>query len=246
MRRRRCETLVKWSYSIVYYTFSTLWAYHILLKADILPSFLGGKGIEESWIKNKYSIPQATTEMKIFYMVQFGKHFGRFLNHCFIRREGHLYEYALHHGVSSVLISFSFLTNQWLVGILVLFIHDMSEITFIIGRGYAVLKCLCLGLQKRESGHSLLRLFIGAGGMVGSQGILFLHWMYKTGLSLLQREALLLHWIRNISLGRFWIVYDYHAGRPTSHASLLGSTHLQVYFDQSLQGNHRQTQNLVI
>jgi hypothetical protein len=54
-----------------------------------------------------------------------------------------------------VLISFSYLTNQWLVGILVLFLHDLSEIILMIGRGYAVPNELPLGLQKTKQDLSL-------------------------------------------------------------------------------------------
>ena len=46
--------------------------------------------------------------MKVFYVVQFGKHLGRFVLHVFIRAEGNYYQYALHHGLSTFLIFFSF------------------------------------------------------------------------------------------------------------------------------------------
>jgi hypothetical protein len=48
MRRKRCETLVKWAY---YYIFSSYWAYTILKEANILPGFLGGEGIKEVMMK---------------------------------------------------------------------------------------------------------------------------------------------------------------------------------------------------
>jgi hypothetical protein len=61
MRRKRCETLVKWAY---YYIFSSYWAYTILKEANILPGFL------EVMMKYKYLIPQATKEMKFSYIIQ--------------------------------------------------------------------------------------------------------------------------------------------------------------------------------
>ena len=57
MRRKRCETLVKWAYSMSYYIFSSYWAYTILKEADILPGFLGGQGIKEVMMKYKYLKP---------------------------------------------------------------------------------------------------------------------------------------------------------------------------------------------
>ena len=76
--------------------------------------------------------------MKVFYIAQFGKHFSRFFGHVFIRPEGNFFEYALHHGLSIFLIVFSYLTNQWLIGIFVLFIHDYSDFALIMARAYKV------------------------------------------------------------------------------------------------------------
>lgn len=77
--------------------------------------------------------------MKIFYLIQFGKHFSRLISHMFIRQEGNYYEYVLHHSLSTFLILFSYLSNQWLIGIMVLFCHDISDFFLIIARGYRVL-----------------------------------------------------------------------------------------------------------
>lgn len=74
--------------------------------------------------------------MKVYYIVEFGKHIGRFFHHVFIRPEGNYYEYALHHGLSTFLIFFSYLMNMWLIGIFVLFIHDISDCILILGRAY--------------------------------------------------------------------------------------------------------------
>lgn len=76
--------------------------------------------------------------MKIFYMLQLGKHSSRLFSHMFIRQEGNYYEYILHHALSTFLIIFSFLTNQWLVGIMVLLCHDLSDFFLISARAYRV------------------------------------------------------------------------------------------------------------
>jgi len=76
--------------------------------------------------------------MKVFYIAQFGKHFARLFGHVFIRPEGNFFEYALHHGLSVFLIVFSYLTNQWLIGIFVLLLHDYSDFALICARAYKV------------------------------------------------------------------------------------------------------------
>ena len=80
--------------------------------------------------------------MKVFYVLQFGKHLGRFFQHLFVRSEGNFYEYALHHGISTFLIFFSYLMNMWLIGIFVLLIHDISDFFLILARGYREYKYL--------------------------------------------------------------------------------------------------------
>ncbi len=111
---------------------------------------------------NAPALPEATTYMKIFYLVQFGKHFSRLVSHMFIRQEGNYYEYVLHHALSTFLILFSFLTNLWLIGIMVMLCHDLSDFFLILARGYKVKSLLILGLQKllKANVASLLPLWI--------------------------------------------------------------------------------------
>lgn len=94
------------------------------------------------------ALPEATQAMRIFYLLQFGKHFSRLFSHMFIKQEGNYYEYVLHHSLSTFLILFSYLTNQWLIGIMVLLCHDISDFFLIIGRGYKVFSENNSGLQK--------------------------------------------------------------------------------------------------
>ena len=89
-------------------------------------------------IESAPRIEDASLEMKVYYILQFGKHFSRFFGHVFIRSEGNFFEYALHHGLSIFLIMFSYLTNQWLIGILVLLLHDYSDFALISARAYKV------------------------------------------------------------------------------------------------------------
>lgn len=43
-RKKRCYTLVKWTYSIGYYVLSSLWGFKIMTGSTFFPIWLGGKG----------------------------------------------------------------------------------------------------------------------------------------------------------------------------------------------------------
>lgn len=110
----------------------------LLKNTSFFPTWLGGTGSPHNVFNDLPDFPEATNAMKIFYMVQFGKHFSRFFGHMFIRSEGNYYEYILHHALSNFLILFSFLTNMWLIGIMVLLCHDLSDFGLTICRAYKV------------------------------------------------------------------------------------------------------------
>lgn len=137
-RKKRSYTLVKWGYSIVYYLASSVWCFRILMATSYLPTWLGGQGDPFTYLVNKLPVGEITLEMKVFYILQFGKHFSRFFGHVFIRSEGNFFEYALHHGLSVFLILYSYLTNFWLPGMMVLLLHDYSDFALILARAYRV------------------------------------------------------------------------------------------------------------
>lgn len=77
--------------------------------------------------------------MKIFYIVSFGKHLNHLMSHAFLQKtQSKYYEYVLHHGISTFLIAFSYLMNQWVVGLMILLIHDASDTFLVMRRFYAV------------------------------------------------------------------------------------------------------------
>lgn len=152
-RKKRCYTLVKWGYSIIYYLISSIWCYKILCETRFMPTWLGGKGSPFIMFEQGPRVLDYTFEMKVFYICQFGKHFARFFGHIFIRSEGNFFEYALHHGLSVFLIGFSFLTNQWLIGIFVLFIHDYSDFALIAARAYKVIQYLCRTIKITQKSY---------------------------------------------------------------------------------------------
>ena len=137
-RPKRAYTLVKWMYSIFYYLVSSTAAYYLLKDTSFFPTWLGGSGTCHNYYICAQSLPEATLALKIFYVLQFGKHLSRTFSHMFIRSEGNYYEYVLHHSLSTFLILFSYLTNMWMVGTMVLFCHDFSDLFLITARCYKV------------------------------------------------------------------------------------------------------------
>lgn len=130
----------------MYYLISSISAFYLIKDTSFFPTWLGGNGACMNLVMNAPALTEATQSMKIFYLFQLGKHFSRMFSHMFIRQEGNYYEYILHHSLSTFLIVFSYLTNQWLIGIMVLLCHDVSDLFLIMARGYKVHICLAVGL----------------------------------------------------------------------------------------------------
>ena len=78
------------------------------------------------------------TELEIYYSFQLGAHiFSVFELAVFKRNDHKYYEWMLHHFMASSLILFSLLSNQILPGILILIVHDASDIFMAAGRFYS-------------------------------------------------------------------------------------------------------------
>jgi hypothetical protein len=137
-RKRRCHTLAKMIYSLAYYMMSSTVAYLLIRNTSMMPSWLGGSGKCINAYINTPRLDEDNLGMKFFYMLTFGKNLNRLVTHTFIRSEGTFYEYLLHHGLATFLIFFSYLTNFWLIGIFIIFIHDLSDFALGAGRLYTV------------------------------------------------------------------------------------------------------------
>jgi hypothetical protein len=51
-RQKRAHTLVKWSYSIIYYTISSIVGYCLIKDTNSFPTWLGGNGSCYNFIKD--------------------------------------------------------------------------------------------------------------------------------------------------------------------------------------------------
>jgi hypothetical protein len=122
-----------------YYLFSSLFAYLLLRGTSALPTWMGGNGLCINLYANTPYLTEDNLPMKIFYIASFGKHLNHFVTHTFIKPQNKYYEYVLHHGVSTFLIAFSYLMNQWVAGLMILLTHDFSDTVLVMRRFYAVI-----------------------------------------------------------------------------------------------------------
>ena len=133
----------KWLYTIPYYLVNTCIAYYLLKDTDVLPVWLGGSGRCANLYLHVPEVAASTFGIRIFYLVAFGKSLSHCIVHLFIRPEGNYYEYALHHGITTFLIVFSYLMNFWTAGVFILMIHDLSDASLALARLYSVTSVLC-------------------------------------------------------------------------------------------------------
>ena len=80
--------------------------------------------------------------MELFYVCQLGFHCFSIFESLVIKGKSNrkFYEFLLHHFIATSLILFSLLTNILAVGIVILFLHDISDMTADICRCYVETK----------------------------------------------------------------------------------------------------------
>ena len=78
----------------------------------------------------------------MFYALQLGVHIFSVFEMMVIKRKTELkyYEKLLHHILAASLIAFSAMANEVLIGIIILFTHDASDIFMAYGRTYTETK----------------------------------------------------------------------------------------------------------
>lgn len=77
--------MVKWGFSILYYGFSSLAAFLLLRKTSYFPTWLGGHGSPLNIYNDFPENSEFSSQIEVFYILQFGKHFSRTFGHFFIR-----------------------------------------------------------------------------------------------------------------------------------------------------------------
>jgi hypothetical protein len=128
---------------IPFYATASVFGYLILLGLPNMPWYLGGSGE----CRNNYLEPMhfryRSGMVNGFYILQCGQHLYSFVAHLFDKSSDarqKFYETFLHHSLSIMLIMMSYLNNQTLVGIMVLFLHDCSDTLLLLARFYGDLR----------------------------------------------------------------------------------------------------------
>jgi ceramide synthetase len=133
---------VAWTQAIIYYSFTTLLNLYLFRDQFFFPTFLGGSGNGECsqilmYLPYTPHIPYAQR----FYMFQLGGHIYSTIHEImYKRKEPKFAEMILHHGMTIFLISYSYLTNNLAIGILVLYTHDPGDVFLALVRMYNEVK----------------------------------------------------------------------------------------------------------
>eukprot|EP00357_Protocruzia_adherens_P028042 CAMPEP_0115021162 /NCGR_PEP_ID=MMETSP0216-20121206/30699_1 /TAXON_ID=223996 /ORGANISM="Protocruzia adherens, Strain Boccale" /LENGTH=346 /DNA_ID=CAMNT_0002393419 /DNA_START=67 /DNA_END=1104 /DNA_ORIENTATION=- len=124
-------------FKVIFYVSIVTWAYLLIKDTEFLGPQLGGSGDFKNIWRNfpYYSYPEGLTT---YYMFSLAYHVQSLFFHVLIteRRNDYL-EMLLHHTVTCFLLYISFVLNYVRVGVLVTFVHDISDI-FIYGAKFLV------------------------------------------------------------------------------------------------------------
>jgi hypothetical protein len=105
---------------------------------DWFPTLLGGSGKCENVFRDYPDWPSGGSrdKLELYYTLQLGKYLFSIYESIFIKGKSYrkYYEFLLHHFISAVLILTSLLSNVVAVGVLILFLHDISDMTADIVR----------------------------------------------------------------------------------------------------------------
>jgi hypothetical protein len=110
-----------------------VFGYYVIQDAPFLPWIMGGSG-DSALIFQGYPYQNFDTCPLIrgYLMIQLGYHLFSLIAHCIAPARHDFMEMLLHHVVTVLLISGSYLMNYCAIGSLVLLIHDLADI-FIYG-----------------------------------------------------------------------------------------------------------------
>lgn len=121
--------------------------------------------------------------MKLYYLIQLGKHSARFFIHVFIRAEGNFMEFTLHHGITVFLVGYSYLTNMWLIGLMVFFLHDYSDFALALARLYRVTYLLLSNTNTKTKNYlESSTCMLSSSGFLSEFSYLYLRVYYRRSM----------------------------------------------------------------
>ena len=140
----RSKAIQKLSFDFMFFSCSSFLAYYWFYEEDWFPNYLGGRGYCYNIYKNYPNWPNSSIapRLETFYMLQLGIHIFSIFESVAIRRKHYrkYYEFLLHHFIATTLILFSLLTNMLPVGVVILFLCDISDMATDVIRVYVETK----------------------------------------------------------------------------------------------------------
>ena len=137
-RQYKLYSVKKLSLDGIFYSSCTILAYSLFRQEYWFPSIAGGCGACGSLYKDypDWPLGDVRGKMEMYFNMQMGVHIFSVFEMIVIKRhkERKFYEYLLHHFVASSLILFSMMSNQTAAGLMILIVHDASDILMAFGR----------------------------------------------------------------------------------------------------------------
>ncbi|KAL4502232.1 hypothetical protein ABPG72_000467 [Tetrahymena utriculariae] len=132
-----CERIVQ----ISFYVVMSIWG--LLLISDV-EKRLEVKTYHDIFKNGRY-LNQLFSEspflIRYYYLVQIGYHIFFFVEaYIWNLQNQKYYEWLLHHGIALILLFYSYMFNFLIVGLYVLFLHNISDLGLVIARTYTILK----------------------------------------------------------------------------------------------------------
>lgn len=115
-------------FKLCFFLCMTVYGYLTLRDQDFLPPQLGGSGaVANAWTGWPYS--SVSWALKRYYLLELSYHTHSLVFHLFTIHRNDFVEMTLHHTCAVVLVTFSYFANWVRVGSLVLFLHDIADVT---------------------------------------------------------------------------------------------------------------------
>lgn len=138
LRNSKLQFMLKLSYDTIFYSIATLASYLTFRNENWFPSAVGGCGTCGQIYKDYPNWPsKLRPELEIYFCFQLGVHlYSIFELVMFKKNDRKYYEWMLHHFMAASLILFSMMCNEITAGVMILIVHDASDIFMAGGRVY--------------------------------------------------------------------------------------------------------------
>ena len=126
------EKIYTGSFKSVYFIFTSVWGYYLLYKSEYIPYLLGGQSSTQQFLNIIFKdLPFQNVEnmsLKIYYFWNFSYHLMSTLFHLTQTKRKNWQEMTMHHIITLILITFSYVLGLLKIGHIVMLIHDIPDI----------------------------------------------------------------------------------------------------------------------